>query len=122
MRQTTTRKLLATLARRMKEHRQTLGLSQEALAERSGLSSNFIARIEIGGKTPSLSTLAKLADALGTTVSDLLDDKKQHETRSISDYISQLLSRLDEPNREFAREHFQELVEHLARMAKSSRE
>jgi len=106
------RRLLSTLAKRMKERRQVLGLSQEALADRSGLSSNFIARIEIGDKTPSLSTLAKLANALGTSVSELLADQR-HDTDELVDYISHLVGDLDETNRAFAMEQFRKLVEHL---------
>lgn len=112
------RRLLSTLAKRMKERRQALGMSQEALADRSGLSSNFIARIEIGDKTPSLSTLAKLADALGTSVSELLADETS--TGEITDYISHLLGSLDGANREFAIRQFRALVEHLQEQSKHS--
>jgi predicted ATPase/transcriptional regulator with XRE-family HTH domain len=53
---------LATLVR---QWRIAAGLSQEALAERSGLSANGIAQIETGKRTvPRASTLRMLADAL----------------------------------------------------------
>jgi transcriptional regulator with XRE-family HTH domain len=110
--QTSMRRLLSTLAKRMKERRQVLGLSQEALADRSGLSSNFIARIEIGDKTPSLSTLVKLADALGMSVTDLLADEIS-TADDLADYVSHLLSNLDEDNRQFAMGQLRALVEHL---------
>jgi ribosome-binding protein aMBF1 (putative translation factor) len=42
---------LETLATRIRNRRRTLGLIQEQLAEKSGLSANYIARLEIADKT-----------------------------------------------------------------------
>jgi len=110
MRQTTVHDLLKTLARHIKEQRKVLGFSQETLAERSGLSSNFIARIEIADKTPSLETIVKLANALNIPVGGLLSEEVE--------YTSSLLDRLDERDREFALQQFRQLVEHLEEAAK----
>ena len=41
------------------------------LAERAGIDTGFLAYIETGKKLPSLHTAAKLADALGITLSQL---------------------------------------------------
>lgn len=41
------------------------GLSQQELAERIGLSQSVIARLEAGGVEPRLSTLDRVAEALG---------------------------------------------------------
>jgi len=46
-------------------------LTQEQLAERSGLSYKFIGEIERGRGNPTVDTLARLADALGVGVADL---------------------------------------------------
>lgn len=110
MRQTTVHELVKTLARHIKEQRKEMGLSQETLAERAGLSSNFIARIEIADKTPSLSTVVRLANALGVPVAGLLSEE--------AEYTSSLLDRLNDRDREFALRQFRELVEHLEEMAK----
>jgi transcriptional regulator with XRE-family HTH domain len=48
------------------------GLSQEQLAERSGVSVQHIAFIEQGRRKPQLKTLEKIADALGVRVKDLI--------------------------------------------------
>ncbi len=48
------------------------GLSQEQLAERSGLSISAIAFVEQGRRKPQLPTLEKIADALGVRVKDLI--------------------------------------------------
>lgn len=48
-------------------------MSQRDLAEKSGVSREYIARIELGQHDPTLSTLEKLAKALGVKVSALVD-------------------------------------------------
>lgn len=54
--------------------RRARGLTQEQLAERIGVRQPRIAEIERGDANPRLDTLAKLARALGVTVSALLDE------------------------------------------------
>jgi transcriptional regulator with XRE-family HTH domain len=48
----------------MKENRGRIGLSQAKLAERSGLSTQYIAMIELARKFPSPEMLEKIAKAL----------------------------------------------------------
>jgi transcriptional regulator with XRE-family HTH domain len=52
--------------------RQSHGWTQAELAERSGLSSNYVARLERGELGASLFVAHQLCDALGIDVSDLL--------------------------------------------------
>jgi len=52
------------LAYNMKENRNRLGLSQARLAERSGLSTQYIAMIELARKFPSPEMLEHIASAL----------------------------------------------------------
>jgi transcriptional regulator with XRE-family HTH domain len=52
--------------------RAALGLTQADAAEQIGISTEFYARIERGGATPSVPTLAKMAAALETTADRLL--------------------------------------------------
>ena len=54
----------ALLARNLKLARSRAGLTQQELAERCGLSTNYLATIEIGGKFPSAETLEKMITAL----------------------------------------------------------
>jgi transcriptional regulator with XRE-family HTH domain len=61
------------MAKRIKEWRAKRGLSQRDLAEVSGVSREYIARIELGQHDPTLSTLEKLAKALGVKVRRLLE-------------------------------------------------
>ena len=48
------------------------GLTQEQLGLESGVQRNFISLIETGQNQPTISTIAKLARALGMKASDLV--------------------------------------------------
>src|SRR5688572_29604980 len=55
--------------------RKQRGLTQAELAERSGVSQQHIAKIERAKLDPKLSTLRRVADALGCEVRDLIWDR-----------------------------------------------
>lgn len=54
--------------------RESLGVSVEQLAERSGCESALISKIEAGEQVPSLAPLIKITRALGVRLGTLLDD------------------------------------------------
>lgn len=53
------------IARELAQARIDQNLTQKQLAERSGLGQSNISRIETGGASPTVSTLAQLASGLG---------------------------------------------------------
>lgn len=55
----------------LRVYRELRGLTQVALAKRSGVNRVQIADIEAGRKTGSIATIRKLADALDLTLDDL---------------------------------------------------
>ena len=59
-----------TFAALLKRQRQAAGLTQEALAERAGLSARAIAYLERGTHTPYRDTVSRLADALALAPQD----------------------------------------------------
>lgn len=65
-----------SFGRAIRQRRQTLHLTLEDLAERSGLSPNYIGTIENDRRDPSLSTMGRLADGLKTSVGELLGPMK----------------------------------------------
>lgn len=67
------------LARRVKELRNKIGLSQELLAEESGLSLRTIQRIENDETFPRGDTLKRLAIALKTSPDEIVDWKIQED-------------------------------------------
>jgi transcriptional regulator with XRE-family HTH domain len=62
------------LGGQVREHRLERGLSQEALAQRAGLSRNFVAQIERGESIPTVASLRRLAAALALPVATLLGE------------------------------------------------
>ncbi len=64
---------LVELAARIRKNRIGLGLTLEQLAELAGIAKGMLSKIENFRVTPSLPTLAKLADALGTSLSGLFE-------------------------------------------------
>jgi transcriptional regulator with XRE-family HTH domain len=57
---------------RIRKARQHRGWTQVELAEASGLSGNYIARLERGELGPSLFVASHIAEALGTTIDKLV--------------------------------------------------
>ena len=56
----------------IKRERMKNGMSQEQLGEKSGVSKNAICNYERNKRIPMVDVAFKLADALGTTVDELL--------------------------------------------------
>lgn len=56
------------IGERLRELREARNISMRALATRSGLSANALSMIERGRASPSVSTLYKLSDALGVSI------------------------------------------------------
>lgn len=56
------------IGERLRELREARNISMRALATKSGLSANALSMIERGKTSPSVSTLYKLADALGVSI------------------------------------------------------
>ena len=59
------------LGKNVRDLREQKKLTQEALAERSGLDPSYISGIERAVRNPSVVSLARLADGLDCTVSEI---------------------------------------------------
>jgi y4mF family transcriptional regulator len=66
--------ILRSIGRNVKARRVELGWTQEQLADRSELDQRFISSLENGRRNPTISKLAQVADALGSTVSHLTSE------------------------------------------------
>jgi transcriptional regulator with XRE-family HTH domain len=60
------------VGRNLARIRTAKGLTQEALAERSGFSQQYLSGLERGRRNPTVVTLYELAQALGVDYRDLL--------------------------------------------------
>ena len=74
--------LLQLLGATIRQYRQQQGLSQQALAAKTGLSPTYIIEIEQGHRNLSVLTLVHIAGALGLSVSHLLALLETYESPS----------------------------------------
>ena len=66
-------KELSPIALRLKELRETAGMSQQSLAVSAGLSVSLVSQIERGSRVdPRVSTITALATALGVSLDELV--------------------------------------------------
>jgi transcriptional regulator with XRE-family HTH domain len=64
--------LLVALGHVIRDLRTEAGLSQEELSLKSGVHRNYIGGVERGERRPTVTTVARLAEALGVSASDVL--------------------------------------------------
>jgi transcriptional regulator with XRE-family HTH domain len=81
---------------RIRRARRRLGLSQEELAEASGVSAATIVQVELGNRRPQGRTLRKLAAALGVEVADLLEEEAHPKAESRSSLEPSLFNGVEE--------------------------
>ncbi|PRQ03573.1 anaerobic benzoate catabolism transcriptional regulator [Enhygromyxa salina] len=66
---------MAELGKRVRLAREHRGMTQKEAAKAAGIATDMISRLENGRyQSPGLRTLVRIADGLGSTVSELLPD------------------------------------------------
>ena len=65
---------LATIGNNIRKYRLMKKLRQEDLAEKAGLTANYIGMVERGEKIPSLETFIKILNMLGVSADMVLSD------------------------------------------------
>ena len=85
---------LIILGNRIREYRKERGFSQEILAEKSGVSTNTISRIEGGQMAMSVGILQKIVKALGVDANTLLGVSTEVNETKI--WVSAFSSRVQE--------------------------
>src|SRR4051794_34921172 len=68
---------LETVARNVRAARAAAGLSLDALAGRADVSKGAVVALEGARGNPNLTTLVRIADALGRSVSSLMEDARE---------------------------------------------
>ncbi len=85
--------------KRVQTIRKRQGLTQEELAQQIGKSADTISNIERGFSSTRIETAVRIADTLGTTLSDLFDFQAvppaQREARRLTNELLELIRPLD---------------------------
>ena len=63
---------------RIRKMRKMLNISQEELADLSGLNRSHMGEIERGQASPTLITIGRIATALNCSIAQLVDDNPSH--------------------------------------------
>lgn len=79
------------IGRRVREIRLQKQISQEILAEWIERSATYISHIETAKKHASLETLVRIANALGTTVNQLLNGNQENDHEEYKEELVQLV-------------------------------
>lgn len=84
----------AAIGARIKEARVTKGITQEQLAEKTGVNTTYISDIERGAKFPSLSLFIKIVDELGVSADYILCGEIEAGKNCVYDDITKKLEKL----------------------------
>lgn len=81
------------IGERIRYFRLRQGLSQEKLALTAGINPAFLGHLERGLKSPTITTLDKIIEALGISYSELFDENViTNDTESRKFYIDMIIS------------------------------
>jgi transcriptional regulator with XRE-family HTH domain len=119
MNQTGTKRLLKILSGHMRERRRSLGLTQEQLADKSGLSANYIAKLEMEKRIPSVTALVGLSEALEVKVSELLSEGTGEVAIDAVEEMARVMRSLNQEDTEFALDNLRFVVGHVKRLRAS---
>lgn len=67
------------VAERIRGLRRQRGMTLQKLAERANVSKSMISKVERGEASPSATTMSRLADGLGVSISNLLGERDRHD-------------------------------------------
>lgn len=86
--------ILVLLGNRIKQLRKSLKLTQAELADKAGLSTNFIALLEKGKRSASVDTLFRISKVLKVELKELFDfPLKKTKAQLATDELMKLLKR-----------------------------
>ena len=106
--------LTSRLARNMAQRRKDLKLTQAQVAERLDVEIETLSRFERGKHLPSLMTLERISQVLGTTVADLLADEIPPASAD-AQAVEVWLKDLGRDDRDFALQVLKRVCDHLSR-------
>lgn len=102
-----------SIGENIRKYRKTKKMTQETLAERAGLSVNYIGSIERGEKLPSLETFIVILNQLGVTADCILQDVVQANYELKMSLLNEKLSVLSPDQRATVEDVMDVLVRRL---------
>lgn len=84
----------ARIGKRIKQCRETLGLTQEQFAEKTGLTVNYISTVERGASFPRCEKLITIMNALEVSADAIFCDVTTHRNDYQTNELSKRLSKL----------------------------
>jgi len=83
---------------RIKSLREAKGWTQEKLAEKMDISSNYLSSIERGKENPTFDMLAKFAEALKVEMWEMFDFGHEVGVKELKDTLTKFMKEADEEN------------------------
>ena len=99
------------IGKRIARRRKKIHLTQAIVAERAGISNQYLSNVERAISIPSTEVIMRLAIALDTTPDEFLVGTVRHEETAWKD-VAELLRPMDEKQLELARSFLSWLSEH----------
>lgn len=103
---------LSTIGKNIRNVRKAKKMRQEDLAEKTGLSVNYIGNVERGEKIPSLETFLKIVNALGVTSDVVLADVLDAGYVIRSSMLSEKMEKLPQEERQRIFDVIETLMRH----------
>ena len=103
---------LDTIGKNIRKYRLVKKLRQEDLAEKAGLSANYIGMVERGEKIPSLETFITILNALDVSADMVLADVVNTGYTVKNSMLNEKLSKLSAEDREKIYEVIETLIKH----------
>ena len=89
------------IAKRIKDARKLSGLTQEQLAEKIGISTNAVAKLENNLMTASLQTLVNIVNVLNIDMNTLFLPNENPTQSSLNEYLINHIQGLSTKDKEF---------------------
>ena len=101
-----------SIGRNIRKYRMEKKMRQEDLAEKTGLSANYIGMLERGEKLPALDTFISILNALGITADAVLCDVLENGYTVKNSMLNDKLQSLPETERNKIYEVIDTLIKH----------
>ena len=104
-----------TIGRKIRDIRLRTAMSQERLAELSGMTNGYISQIETGRRVPSAKAISRISEALGADMADLMvrDRELPSEREALVQRVVDMLSDRSVSDIRFAHRVLSDIFDHF---------